>query len=517
MDRSVLRACGRRRAKSPGQVHARRPIARRRYGPRPRDPDGQTIAFTQQSSGGEAVESPGSGDLDRRPRRRGTLTSSTPWRRGLNASPASFSPDGSVLALLAATARAGLTDCDRRKPTDSAGRDACSSRRRFGIRLSPRTERRVAFCGDRASFRDIATAGRSLSRSLRGAAEWRRAPQRLTSTPSDGSGVPSPSWDPSGSRLALHPTMNLARRTAASSESASCDRPDQRRRHLPDRDALRPRSAYFGPPGSPAPAARPAPIELLSAAATAARGGGAASTLAWRSVLTSIRPVPAARASGRSARDSRRRWGRSKRAAAFATSTPRGVPSRASNSSLAQRLLLGQEVEDAAAVVVDDDDADRGRDVAQGGEAAEVVEQAEVAGDDRGRAAAGVGGADPGGDEAVDAVGAAVAEEEGVGVAGGEEGLLVADRHARGGVDEVAVARGRRRGRGAGAGSVSSSRRRRARPPSAAARRGLGLEPGLGARRAAPSPAAPPSPAASSVGSARRIAAARWLGSFQPP
>ncbi len=81
-------------------------------------------------------------------------------------------------------------------------------------------------------------------------------------------------------------------------------------------------------------------------------------------------------------------------------------------------------------------------DVAQGGEAADVVQQAEVAGDDRGRAAAGVGGADPGGEEAVDAVGAAVAEEEGVGLDWGQEGLLVADRHARGGVDEVAVAVG---------------------------------------------------------------------------
>ena len=55
-------------------------------------------------------------------------------------------------------------------------------------------------------------------------------------------------------------------------------------------------------------------------------------------------------------------------------------------------------------------------DVAQGGEAAEVVEQAEVAGDDRGRLAGRVGGADPGGDQAVDAVGAAVAEEERVGL-----------------------------------------------------------------------------------------------------
>ena len=86
-----------------------------------------------------------------------------------------------------------------------------------------------------------------------------------------------------------------------------------------------------------------------------------------------------------------------------------------------ERLGLGQEVEDAAAVVVDDDDADRGVDLAQRGEAAEVVEEAEVAGDDRRRPAARRGGADPRGDEAVDAVGAAVAEEAGVGVAGGRK------------------------------------------------------------------------------------------------
>ena len=114
---------------------------------------------------------------------------------------------------------------------------------------------------------------------------------------------------------------------------------------------------------------------------------------------------PASRAGG---------GGRSKRVAAnLAVSIPRGVPSRASNSSLGQRLRLGQEAEDAAAVVVDDDDADRGCDVAEGREGADVVEEAEVAGDDRGRAAAGVGCADAGGDQAVDAVGAAVAEEEG--------------------------------------------------------------------------------------------------------
>ena len=47
--------------------------------------------------------------------------------------------------------------------------------------------------------------------------------------------------------------------------------------------------------------------------------------------------------------------------------------------------------------------------------------------------------ADAGGDQAVDAVGAAIGEEDDIGVAAGHERLLVADRHARGGVDELAV------------------------------------------------------------------------------
>ena len=180
-----------------------------------------------------------------------------------------------------------------------------------------------------------------------------------------------------------------------------------------------------------------------------------------------------------------------------------------------QRLGLRQEAEDAAAVVVDDDDADRRGDVAQGGEAAEVVQQAEVAGDDRGRPAAGVGGADPGGDQAVDAVGAAVAEEEGVGLARRQERLLVADRHARGRVDEVAVAVG------AAEGEVQGGLGDLVAPASAASiasrAAALGLEPAL------PAPGAPrfssraAQPAASSVGSARSTAAARLVGSFQPP
>ena len=70
------------------------------------------------------------------------------------------------------------------------------------------------------------------------------------------------------------------------------------------------------------------------------------------------------------------------------------------------------------------------------------MEEAEIAADDRRRSSAGMGGADTGGDEAIDAVGAAVAEEKDVRLPGRQERLLVADRHARSGVDEVAVAVG---------------------------------------------------------------------------
>ena len=86
-------------------------------------------------------------------------------------------------------------------------------------------------------------------------------------------------------------------------------------------------------------------------------------------------------------------------------------------------------------------------------------------------------GADPGRDQAVDPVGAAVGEEADLGGAGRQERLLVADRHARGGVDEVAVGVERRRGRACRPGSVgprapsssaaiaasAAARRRRAR------------------------------------------------------
>ena len=94
-------------------------------------------------------------------------------------------------------------------------------------------------------------------------------------------------------------------------------------------------------------------------------------------------------------------------------------------------------------------------------------------------------GADPRGDQAVDPVGAAVAEEEHLGRRRRQERLLVADRHARGRVDEVAVARraapsaacSARLGRLARAPSSSAcdrrrrrAARRRARPPATRSR-----------------------------------------------
>ena len=98
---------------------------------------------------------------------------------------------------------------------------------------------------------------------------------------------------------------------------------------------------------------------------------------------------------------------------------------------------------------------------------------------------------------------------------GRQEGLLVADRHARGGVDEVAVAmRGAERelqarlGDRPVAGELGRDRLApRRRRPGARAR----------AYSRSPRSTRAAQPAASSVGSARRIAAARRVGSFQPP
>ena len=87
--------------------------------------------------------------------------------------------------------------------------------------------------------------------------------------------------------------------------------------------------------------------------------------------------------------------GRPKSAAARPRSSSRGVPSRASNSSGVELRGLGQEVEDPAAAVGDDHDPHRGVDVGQGREPAEVVEQAEVAGDDHRGPPARRRGADP--------------------------------------------------------------------------------------------------------------------------
>ena len=115
------------------------------------------------------------------------------------------------------------------------------------------------------------------------------------------------------------------------------------------------------------------------------------------------------------------------------------MPRIASNSSRVDLVGLGQELEDPAAVVVEDDDPHRGLGVAQGGERVHVVREAEVAGHDPGGPAGRRRGADPGGDQAVDPVRAPVGEEADLGGAAGQERLLVADRHARGGVDEVAV------------------------------------------------------------------------------
>ena len=132
-----------------------------------------------------------------------------------------------------------------------------------------------------------------------------------------------PSWDPSGQRIAFTaiPRRKRRRRRAA----GDCDRPGQRRRHLRPRARRGVASGFYaaawrpGPgreagriPADPSLLAESASVRLQYVRAVSASGevGIAAltrsarrrwsSTLVWRSVLTSIRPVPAASASGSS-------------------------------------------------------------------------------------------------------------------------------------------------------------------------------------------------------------------------
>src|SRR3954447_6374155 len=107
-------------------------------------------------------------------------------------------------------------------------------------------------------------------------------------------------------------------------------------------------------------------------------------------------------------------------------------------------LGLGQELEDAAAIVVEHHDSDRRARLPQGSEAVHVVVEAEITGDDPRRSPGGCGRADARRDEAVDAVGAAIAQEPGGYRQRGQERLLVPNRHRRPGVDEIAVPEERR-------------------------------------------------------------------------
>src|SRR4029077_15289784 len=82
---------------------------------------------------------------------------------------------------------------------------------------------------------------------------------------------------------------------------------DQRRRDLPDEGLLRSRSNRLRKCLATGGWARGGADQLLIAAWTAAVRLWCASPFVWRSVLISIRTVPATSASGRSASDSRRR------------------------------------------------------------------------------------------------------------------------------------------------------------------------------------------------------------------
>ena len=136
-------------------------------------------------------------------------------------------------------------------------------------------------------------------------------------------------------------------------------------------------------------------------------------------VRTSISAVPAASAAPRSARSLDARCTRARAAAATRSGSiatrraeqglelgrGRSGPACGRNSKIPPPSLLTTTIRTGAS------------DVAERRERVHVVEEAEVAGDDPGRPAAGRSGADPRRDQAVDPVGAAVGEEQDVGVA----------------------------------------------------------------------------------------------------
>ena len=107
-----------------------------------------------------------------------------------------------------------------------------------------------------------------------------------------------------------------------------------------------------------------------------------------------------------------------------------------------RRLRLGQEREDAAAVVVHQHDRGRQAVQARGDQRVEVVEERDVA-DDQGDGAAGHRrGPERRRDDAVDAVGAAVRADGDRAVGGREPGVHVADRHGAAGPQDGAVGQG---------------------------------------------------------------------------
>ena len=117
-------------------------------------------------------------------------------------------------------------------------------------------------------------------------------------------------------------------------------------------------------------------------------------------------------------------------AAACAKSRPCGVAMCSTNASPSPRR--GQEVEDPAAVVVEQHDDELQAEPRGGEQPADVVGERDVADQQHDRPARGGGDAERGRDRAVDAVRAAVGEHAERGRRAREERLDVADRHRRG-------------------------------------------------------------------------------------
>lgn len=288
----------------PGTRHSTRPVL---------SPDGESVAVTRSRTSHQIIDPLNPKTYENAFRgsttwlvrvASGKARRLTPWQNFSYADPSSFSPDGSLLAVTVNPAH-GPQEVDtidlatgKTKTVVVEGGEAAFSPDGSRIAFTSYRDRgSVPGFDEPEGTKEIYLAD----------ADGTRA-RRLTKTPEQDETAPS--WDPSGSRLGYLRTpggmlqfLGIKGEVMESNADGTCPIVIARPAKLGK--GLRYVGAGTGLGAGRRPRRRPA--QLLSAARTWAVTRRWAATLVARSARTSIRPVPAARASGRSARDSRRR------------------------------------------------------------------------------------------------------------------------------------------------------------------------------------------------------------------